>query len=340
MNSLKVAVVGTGYFSQFHYDAWSRLPVKLVGCCSLDKEAARGVAQQFGIPQVFTEFGEMLDTTKPDLVDIVSPPPTHAQFVRAGITRGLPVICQKPFCLSLDEARAVVADVDQAGATCVVHENFRFQPWHIELKKLLAEGRIGEVYQVSFRLRPGDGQGPSAYLSRQPYFQKMPRFLVHETAIHLIDVFRYLLGEMSHVNAELRRLNPAIAGEDAGLIIFGFASGARGLFDGNRLADHVAENRRLTMGDMLIEGSKGALSLDGDGGISFRAHGSNDWEEHEYAWSNTGFAGDCVYRLQAHVVAHLTEGTPLQNSASDYVRNLEIEEAVYKSSEDGRKLAL
>ena len=64
MNSLKVAVVGTGYFSQFHYDAWSRLPVKLVGCCSLDKEAARGVAQQFGIPQVFAEFGEMLDTTK------------------------------------------------------------------------------------------------------------------------------------------------------------------------------------------------------------------------------------------------------------------------------------
>ncbi len=340
MSALKVAVVGTGYFSQFHYEAWSRLPAELAGCCSLDNEAAREVAQQHSIPNVFSDFAEMLDTVKPDLVDIVSPPPTHAGFVRAATERGLPVICQKPFCLSLDEARAVVANVEKASGTCVIHENFRFQPWHIELKSLLDAGRIGEVYQVSFRLRPGDGQGPEAYLARQPYFQNMPRFLVHETAIHLIDVFRYLLGEISHVNAELTRLNSVIAGEDAGLIIFNFENGARGLFDGNRLADHVAENRRLTMGDMLIEGSKGALSLNGDGGISFRAHGSNVWKPHNYDWSNRGFAGDCVYRVQAHVVEHLTGSTSLQNTASEYLRNLEIEEAVYQSSEEGRRLAL
>ena len=340
MSPLKVVVVGTGYFSQFHYDAWSRLPVNLVGCCSLDQDAARGVAQERNIPLVFSDFEEMLDTAKPDLVDIVSPPPTHAQFVRAAISRGLPVICQKPFCLSLQEARGIVVDVEKTNATCVIHENFRFQPWHLELKRLLDTGKVGNVYQVSFRLRPGDGQGPDAYLGRQPYFQKMPRFLIHETAIHLIDVFRFLLGEMSHVNADLRRLNPVIAGEDAGMIIFGFASGARGLFDGNRLADHVAENRRLTMGDMLVEGSSGALSLNGDGGISFRTHGSNDWQDHPYDWSKTGFAGDCVYRLQAHVVDHLTKNTPLQNTASDYIRNLEIEEMVYQSSEDGRRLSL
>ena len=340
MSKLRVAVVGTGYFSQFHYDAWSRLPVDLIGCCSLDEGGAADVAQQHSIPKVFSNFEEMLDETKPDMVDIVSPPPTHAAFVRAAISRGLPVICQKPFCLTLDEAREVVADIEKAKGTCIIHENFRFQPWHIELKKLLGEGKIGDIYQVSFRLRPGDGQGPEAYLGRQPYFQKMPRFLVHETAIHLIDVFRFLLGEMTYVNAELRRLNPVIAGEDAGMIIFGFANGTRGLFDGNRLADHVAENRRLTMGDMLIEGSDGALALNGDGGISFRGHGSNEWQEHNYAWSNTGFAGDCVYRLQAHVVEHLTKGTPLQNTASEYLRNLEIENAVYQSSEEGRRLSL
>ncbi|MEM7426796.1 MAG: Gfo/Idh/MocA family oxidoreductase, partial [Pseudomonadota bacterium] len=255
MSKPRVAVVGTGYFSQFHYDGWSRLPVELAGCCSLDADAARNVAEQHDIPGVYSDFEEMLHQTRPDLVDIVSPPPTHAGFVRAAISRGLPVICQKPFCLDLNEARDVAADAESAAVSCVVHENFRFQPWHMEIKRLLDAGRIGEIYQISFRLRPGDGQGPEAYLSRQPYFQKMPRFLVHETAIHLIDVFRYLMGEVSHVNAELRRLNPAITGEDAGLIIFGFDSGARGLFDGNRLADHVAENRRLTMGDMLIEGS-------------------------------------------------------------------------------------
>jgi hypothetical protein len=42
---------------------------------------------------------------------------------------------------------------------------------------------------------------------------------------------------------------------------------------GNRLADHKAENRRLTMGEMLIEGSEGTLRLDGDGGLWLRSHG-------------------------------------------------------------------
>ena len=67
-----------------------------------------------------------------------------------------------------------------------------------------------------------------------------------------------------------RRLNPSIAGEDAGIILFDFAAGPRGVFDGNRLADHAAENRRLTMGELLIEGEGGTLALNGDGGISLR----------------------------------------------------------------------
>ncbi|MEC7204614.1 MAG: Gfo/Idh/MocA family oxidoreductase, partial [Pseudomonadota bacterium] len=93
----------------------------------------------------------------------------------------------------------------------------------------------------------------------------MERFLVHETAIHFVDVFRFLMGEVETVYADLTRFNPAIAGEDSGYIVFQFRNGARGLFDGNRLVDHAAENRRLTMGDMLIEGSHAVLRLDGDG---------------------------------------------------------------------------
>ena len=59
--------------------------------------------------------------------------------------------------------------------------------------------------------------------------------------IHWIDTFRFLMGEVAAVTARLRRINPAIAGEDAGIIVFEFAGGATGLFDGNRLNDHVAD---------------------------------------------------------------------------------------------------
>jgi predicted dehydrogenase len=337
---IRVAIVGTGFFSQFHYAAWARLPVNLVGCCSLEEAQAKEVAARYAIPQTFTNFEKMLDETCPDLVDIITPPQTHFDFVSAASARGIPVICQKPFCGSLDQADKLVKALDRAGSLCVVHENFRFQPWYVELKSLIGSGAIGDPYQVTFRLRPGDGQGPEAYLDRQPYFQKMPRFLVHETAIHWVDVFRFMMGDAASVTARLTKLNPAISGEDAGYVLFDFKNGARGLFDGNRLADHAAENRRLTMGEMLIEGSGGTLELNGDGEIFHRAFGQNASVPHNYAWSNEGFGGDCVYRLQAHVVDHLINDAPVQNSAAGYLANLRIEEAIYRSSREQRTINL
>ncbi len=168
----------------------------------------------------------------------------------------------------------------------------------------------------------------------------MERFLVHETAIHLIDTFRFLFGEVSAVYADLRKLNPVIAGEDAGTILFDFADGTRGLFDGNRLADHRARNRRLTMGEMLVEGSGGTIELDGNGVIEARPHGSNDAGAVSYDWRDHAFGGDCVYLLQeAIVTAHLA-GTPKENTAAEYLRNVEIEEAIYRSSAEGRKISV
>ncbi len=338
--NIRLATVGTGYFSQFHYDAWKRLNVELVGVCARTAEETDTVRRDFGDPPAFTDFAAMLDAVKPGLVDIIAPPPTHLGFVRAAVERGVPVICQKPFTNGLAEAREAVEAADKAGVPLVVHENFRFQPWYAKIRDILADGAVGEPYQVSFRLRPGDGQGPGAYLDRQPYFQTMERFLVHETAIHLIDVFRFLLGEVTTVTAELARLNPAIAGEDAGLILFQFRNGARGLFDGNRLSDHAAKNRRLTMGEMLVEGSQGTLRLDGDGALFHRPMGDNSEQPVPYDWQDRGFGGDCVYRLQRHVLDALGAGAEPTNTARAYLRNLEIEAAVYQSSAEGRRINL
>ena len=337
---MRVAAVGTGFFSQFHYDAWSRLPVELVGVCDLDVARAEEIAKKFPGAKSFGDFAQMLDETSPDLVDVITPPPTHSPFVSVLAERKIPAICQKPFCTSLEEAERLVGLLKDTGSLCVVHENFRFQPWYGALKELVNAGRIGTPYQVTFHLRPGDGQGPEAYLGRQPYFQQMPRFLVHETAIHWIDVFRYLFGEVSAITARLRKLNPVIAGEDAGYLVFEFTDGQTGLFDGNRLADHAADNHRLTMGEMLIEGSEGALRLNGDGQIFARAFNTMDWQLHDYPWQNTGFGGDCVYRLQLHVLEHLTSGAPVQNTAYDYLTNLRLEEAVYRSSDENKTIIL
>ncbi|MEM7318756.1 MAG: Gfo/Idh/MocA family oxidoreductase [Pseudomonadota bacterium] len=335
--TLRVACVGAGYFSQFHYGSWARIPeVDLRASCNRDIEKARAT----GLP-AYDNLARMLNDHQPDLLDIILPPVTHAETIRLALDNGVKwMICQKPFCQDLDEARAICALVEQAGATIVVHENFRFQPWYRAVRTALTIGQIGTVQQATFRLRPGDGQGPEAYLDRQPYFQTMDRFLVHETAVHWVDTFRYLLGDPEAVYADLRRINPVISGEDAGYILFDHPGGVRALFDGHRHLDHAADNLRRTMGEALIEGTRGSLSLWGDGSVTLRGFNSRDSQVLLPPDTWDGFGGDCVHALQNHVVSGFLDGTPLENTGSDYLRVIEIEEAIYRSAKTGRKVDL
>lgn len=341
MKPLRVAVAGAGYFCQFQLDGWRRIPgVELVGICNRDEAKAGALADRFGIPKVYGNVPAMLDACTPDLVDIVTPPVTHAEYLAEAARRKMDTICQKPFGRTHAEASALVEVAKTAGILLAVHENFRFMPHFREMKRLLDAGQLGTIHSIAFRLRPGDGQGPKAYLERQGYFQGMPRFLVFETAIHLIDTFRYLVGEVTAVSARLRRINPAIAGEDAGYIVFEFASGATGLFDGNRLNDHVAQNPRRTMGECWLEGTGGVLRLDGDARLWWKPHQQAETEHVYDRGRDDTFGGGACDALQAHVVAHLRDGSPLENSGADYLVNMQVQEAVYASHEQGRRIEL
>ena len=335
----RIAIVGCGYFAAFHHEAWARMPgVEVVAVCDREPAKAEAVrAAHHPAATVFDDVARMLDETGPSLVDIVTPPATHAPLVALCAARGIDVICQKPLAPDLEAARRLVDEAEAAGIRLAVHENFRFQPWFREARRLIDGGRFGALHSVAFRMRPGDGQGPRAYLDRQPYFQKMDRFLVHETAVHLIDTFRMLMGEVATLYADLRRINPAIAGEDAGYILLGFETAATGLVDGNRLNDHVAENTRLTMGEMWLEGEGGVLRLDGSGGLHWKPHGGAE-AEHGYAWQNRGFGGDCVFATNAHIVEAWRAGAAAQNEGRAYLRNMELVDAAYRSSEAGRRL--
>jgi len=338
---LRVAVVGTGYFGRFHYSAWQRMnDVELVGLHTLDNASATSFKNEFGVNAIFDSVASLLENSNADLVDIVSPPPTHADIIRQCMDANVAVACQKPFCGSVSEAKRIVEQINEQQALVVVHENFRFQPWYEQIKHIIDGGKLGKVYEIHFNFRPGDGQGPQAYLDRQPYFQTQDRFLIQETGIHYVDVFRYLLGEITGLFARLNKLNPAIAGEDAGVVLMEFENGARGVLNGNRLSDHAANNHRLTMGELRIDGSDATLTLNGDGQIHVRAHGTTQLVEHEYQWQNIDFGGDCVYRTNRHIADHLLNGSAIQNQAVDYLVNREIEELVYRSNDERCWLAL
>jgi D-apiose dehydrogenase len=338
----RVAVVGAGFFSQFHLDGWTRIPnVTVEAICDLDQARATALAQRFGVDGVFDALDSMLTNCRPDVIDVVTSSAAQASVLERLLPLGIPVVCQKPFGIDLAQAERFTQSAETHGTTLVVHENFRFMPWHRELKRLLCAGHFGDVHSISFRLRPGDGQGPSAYLDRQPYFQKMPRLLIAETGVHYIDTFRYLMGEVQSVYAQLRRINPVICGEDAGVVIFGFANQSTGLFDGNRLNDHSAANPRRTFGEMWIEGSAGVMRLDGDGSLHWKPHhGVETLHAYDAANDDLSFGAGACGALQRHVLDGLAGECALENTACDYLQNLRVQEAIYESNSKGCKLDL
>lgn len=335
----RIAVVGAGYFAQFHVQGWQAAGATVVAICDNDMAKARAMAERFSVAQVHGDAIAMLADLQADVVDVVLPPHAQELVVRAALSRRIPTVCQKPFTTDITQAQSLTAEAERQGTPLVVHENFRFSPWFRECRRLIDAGHFGRLHGITFRLRTGDGQGPDAYMERQPYFQKMPRMLIRETGVHYVDTFRYLMGDVVAVTAHLRRLNTHIAGEDAGLVVFEFEDDRQGLFDGNRLNDHPAENPRTTMGEMWLEGERGVMRLDGHARLWWKPHHAPE-TEHAYPASAEGPFGGACTALQAHVLAHLNQGTPLENDARSYLEVLRIQEAIYFSHASGCRVRM
>ncbi|MEM1359171.1 MAG: Gfo/Idh/MocA family oxidoreductase [Bacteroidota bacterium] len=330
---VKIACIGAGYFAHFHVDAWVRLPgVELVAICDQEETKARELANKFGIKRVYTDAETMCRNQDFDVADVITPPSTHLALVELVTRYEKHVICQKPLAPSMEEAISIHRTCVRAQKRFMVHENFRFQPWHRELKKQVEAGAIGnELYTITQYVRMGDGWPEDAYLDRQPYFRTMPRLLLHETGIHFIDILRYLAGEVTQVFAKTRTFNKNILGEDYALVLLEFENGAQGLIDGNRYNEANHPNTRYTFGTTVIEGKEGTLRLDLDGNISLQRLGQ-PLEKIDYFHEDRGFAGDCVHALQAHFLEAFTAGKPFETNWKEYYKTLKVLEAAYESA--------
>ena len=332
-NTLRGVGIGAGYFSRFHYEAWSRIPeVSLVAVADLDEGKARTAAQQFGIVQTYTDYKEMLDKERPDFVDIITQPDSHLELCSYAAQQGIHVICQKPLAPTYEEALRIVTNVEETGVRFMVHENWRWQPWYREVKRLHSLGVLGELFSISFCLRTGDGWGQDAYMERQPYFRHYPRLFIFETGVHFIDTFRFLLGEVQTAYARLRRLNEVIAGEDSGQMIFGFENGATALLDANRYNELDSQAPvRYTFGTMRVDASKASLFLYPDGRIRIKPLGQPAYD-HKYTHIDRGLGGDSCYFLQKHFVNSLLNDLPFESEGADYLKTLRVVEACYDSA--------
>jgi predicted dehydrogenase len=154
----------------------------------------------------------------------------------------------------------------------------------------------------------------------------MPRLLIYESLIHILDTFRFLGGEMQIESCRTQRLNPAIVGEDQALIITRFGSGAAGLIDANRFTGPVPAP--VAMGICIVEGTDGMLRVSPHGELFLTRAGQSE-ERLPYTPPNRGYKGDSVFATQAHVIEGLRTGAATESEGRDYLRTVALVEACY-----------
>lgn len=321
---LNGALIGAGFFAGFQAEAWMRMQdVAIVAVADPLPGKAAALAAQYGIPRSYTSAEEMLDNEKLDFVDIATRPDSHLALTRLAAQRRAHVICQKPMAPTMADSIAMCEICEDAGVRLMTHENWRWQPWYREALLMIQRGDIGALRHLSFDWRTGDGNGPEPYAA-QPYFREMPRLIIFESLVHILDTFRCLAGDLRITACETRRVNPVIAGEDWAEIHVQFASGATGFIHGDRHTGPVPAP--LAMGSMIIEGERGTLRTSPDGALYL-----ND-QRLDFTPSTLGYKGDSVFATQQHLIRSLRDGQPAESDGRDYLRTASLVEDAYRIS--------
>jgi D-apiose dehydrogenase len=315
-------MIGAGFFARFQAEAWLGMKdVSIVAVADSFPGRAAQFATQYGIPRSYTSVDEMLQNEQPDFVDIATRPDTHLALTQLAAQHGANVICQKPMAPTMAESIAMCEVCESAGVRLLIHENWRWQPWYREALRLIQSGVIGPLRHLSFDWRTGDGNGPEPYLA-QPYFREMPRFIIYESLVHILDTFRCLAGELSITACETRRVNPVIAGDDWAEIKVQFANGATGFIHGDRHTGPVPSP--VAMGSMVIEGEGGTLRISPEGEIYLLD------QRLDFTPTMLGYKGDSVLATQEHLINCLRTGQPAESEGRMYLRTASLVEDAYR----------
>lgn len=337
LGELKGVMAGAGFFARFHADAWNRTAgARIAAVADLDLARARAFAAEWAIPAVYADVSAMLAREKPDFLDIVTGPAAHRPLTELAASEKVTVISQKPMAPTMEDCLAMTEACERAGVRLLIHENWRWQPWYRESKRIDLSGALGRVFHLAFRMRTGDGRGAEPY-PVQPYFRGMRRLLIYETLVHFLDTFRFLGGEIRSLYCQAARVNPVIAGEDCALIQLNFAGGAHGLIDANRISGPLPAEPAF--GAFRMEGDSAMLRMTGDGRLFLTPYGEPE-REHVYDIPQCGYKGDSIVALHTHFVDCLRNNRLCESEAREYLATVRAVFAAYESAETNRPIRL
>jgi predicted dehydrogenase len=333
----RIALVGCGFFAGNHLHAWRELDgAALAAVCDLDPAKAAAAGEKFGVPH-YTEAAAMLDAERPDLVDIVTRHDTHRPLAELAIGRGIATIVQKPFATSWEDCVAIVESARSAGVWLAVHENFRYQTPMRRVRAVLDAGEIGPPSWARLSFRTGfDVYG------NQPYFYDEERLAIADVGIHLLDLARFLLGEVEHLSCETQRRNPRVRAEDTATMLLRHTGGAVSIvectYEARRLPDPFPETLLEIEGErgsiLLTPGCRMVVTSDGNRREEDVGAALLSWTSHPWHVAQEGVLGAC-----RHFLDRLRRGLPAETSGDDNLKTYALVDAAYRAAAEGRPAA-
>ena len=229
---------------------------KLVGIAGRDEQAVAEAARRYGYDGYYTDWRAMLDNDDIQLFDNGGPNDTHADPCILAAERGKHILCEKPLARTADEAQNMVEAVQKAGVKNMVAFNYRFVPAIRQIRKLVDSGLLGQIYH--FR---------AVYLQEWvmahydlPMIWRLQKSVAGSGALgdlgaHIIDLGRYLVGEIKSVSGMTRTFideRPWDDGtmgkvdvDDAFTALLEFDNGAIGTVEASRFAAGRKNGQRL-----------------------------------------------------------------------------------------------
>lgn len=165
---------------------------ELAACVEVDAGVLADATKALGLPPdgCFTRLDEAADRVRPDAVVVATSIEQHVAPVRTAIERGLGVLVEKPFTLSLAEAARLVRQAEEAKTPLVVGQNSRYLRVHRAAKGVLASGRLGRLgLVVTQHYRPYDDMAPSLV--------GLPNHLLWQSSVHHLDALRFVIARQA-----------------------------------------------------------------------------------------------------------------------------------------------
>ncbi|MDB5624112.1 MAG: dehydrogenase, partial [Devosia sp.] len=244
MQKLNVAMIGGGFMGKAHAMAYASMPMffwpapaipvrKVV--VDVNQEMAETARDRFGFEEASSDWRAVIARPDIDIVDICTPNNSHAEIAIAAAQAGKHIICEKPLARTGAESRTMLDAVNASGSIHMVAFNYRRTPAVALAKKLIEEGRIGDILNFRGTYLQDWSADPDAPLSWR--FQKSiaGSGTVGDIGTHVVDLARYLVGEIGAVNAMVHNYIPTRPLQSGGVDKLGAAqkqaAGPRGTVD-------------------------------------------------------------------------------------------------------------